>query len=361
MRIAFVFHHDPIQRAPGIDVVRLASLTRVLIERGLDVHVLAPVQQAGLLKGHTPVLPIAGTDQGRYDLVKTCYHQSIRLVDARFSGPIVSRIVRVVDQTWPKRDEQLRAELLACQDLISQRACAVALNNQENQKRWLQAYNSPRRTVLTPTGCPRHIPGKGASPYHTSKAVLLFLGSLASSRMVILLNKLAERCLDRAEVHLVGRNKSSLYGKETPLSSLVVDHGEQSEPGLWNYLLHADLGLALAASPHVFDNDLSKVYFYLRAGLPVAIERPAIQTDLVNSLEYGQSFAYGSVRKLVTVCRELIQSPPRNRSSVMERMAMEHSWEKRADVYLGLFQEVVPCLVQRGSNNLNNVTNHPLC
>lgn len=340
MRIGFVFHHDPLHRSPGIDVVRLTALTSALIEFGLDVYILAPVQKPGLLGGRVPVLPVHTTNLDQYALLKTCYHQSIRLVKG-FSGPVVSRIVRVVDQTWPQRDKQARKELLACQHSISQRAQAVALNNQINQHRWTKAYPAPGLTVLTPTGCPAHLPAPGPSPYAGHKPVFLFLGSLAAPRMLRLLNALAEDCRSVAEIHLVGRNKTALYGQELDLSPLIVDHGEHSEPGLWNYLYHADLGLALAAGPHAFNNDLSKIYAYLRTGLPVVVEARVIQSTLVRDLQFGRVFAYGSLPSLTKECLELIRSPPAHASKVMDHMATKHSWETRAGTYANLFQALL--------------------
>lgn len=347
MKIGFVFHHDPIHRPPGIDTARLAALTGALEKLGLQVQVIAPVDRPGALPNGIAVRPLADLAGAGFDLVKTCYHQSIELVK-NFDGPVVSRIVRVVDEQHPKRDGAMRAELLRLQGLINDRASAVAFNNPANRARWQARYPGPMETVLTPTGCPAIIPPAGADPFAGARPAVLFLGSLAAPRMVELINHLAESLRGRAAVHLVGANKTALYGGRTPLSPLVIDHGQRAEPELWDYVRAADMGLALAAGPDQFDNDLSKIYYYLRGGVPVVIEQPAVQVDLVRELGHGLVFDHGDRAGLVAAATEALARPFADRTAVMEFMARNHAWDRRAEVYRELFRRLID---RRGDSN----------
>jgi glycosyltransferase involved in cell wall biosynthesis len=345
MHVGIVFHKNPFAAPTGIDLVRLRAISMGLIRRGISAEVVAPVDREGMLEEIIPVRRIETLDEaGRYDLVKTCYHDSILLTE-RYRGPIVSRIVRVVDSELPERDEPFRKQLLRCQALIRDRASAVALNNKENQERWHSFYGTRLPIALVPTGCPARIPPRGPNPYSADEHVMLFLGSLAAPRMVRMLNQAAQLLRDRVRVHLVGMNKACMYGgarEDCALDPLVVDHGEVSEERVWDYIRYASVGVALAAGPHPFDNDVSKILNYLRGGLPVVSEEPILTNELVQQTGFGKTFSHGDVRDLSARTLELVENPPsKRRAEVMRFMAAEHSWDKRVDTYIDLFRKLL--------------------
>jgi glycosyltransferase involved in cell wall biosynthesis len=345
MHVGIVFHKNPFATPSGIDLVRLRAIAGGLIRRGISAEVLAPVDREGFLDEVVPVKRLETLEEaGRYDLVKTCYHDSILLIE-HYHGPVVSRIVRVVDHELPERDEPFREHLIHCQELIRDRASAVVLNNTENRDRWQNFYGSKLPIALIPTGCPECIPPLGPNPYRPGKHVLLFLGSLAAPRMVHSLNQAARLLQDRVSVHLVGLNKACMYGGaqgDCALDPLVVDHGELSENHVWDYIRYASVGLALAAGPHAFDNDVSKILNYLRGGLPVVSEEPILTNGLIRQTGFGNTFPYGNVTELVSKALELIENPlNEKRDQVMQFMAAEHSWHKRVDTYVDLFRKIL--------------------
>jgi glycosyltransferase involved in cell wall biosynthesis len=256
----------------------------------------------------------------------------------------VSRIVRVVDDKLPERDEPFRQRLLECQERIRARADALILNNRENEERWQRLYGEEPPVVLVPTGCPAAIPPARANPYPGNERVMLFLGSLAASRIVRMLNEASRALEGVCRVHLVGRNKSRLYGcdRECRLTDLIVDHGELAQDKVWDYIRYADIGIALATGPHAFDNDVSKILSYLRGGLPVLSEEPIINNRLIHRTEFGTTFPYGDVDELVHRAVTLLATPPLSkREMVMQFMARENSWEKRVETYVTLFRKLL--------------------
>lgn len=345
MRVGLAFHHDPARRPPGIDLERLTSLAEGLGALGAEAEVVAPVRRAGWLRGpeggRIAVRPAGEAGGGRYHILETCYHPGIDLVPPDFPGPVVCRLVRVVDASRPVRDAVRRDRLLAWQDAVRARATAVVFNNPQNLERWRRLYGWDGPTALTPTGCPERLPPPGPDPYRGEPPPVLFLGSLAAGRMVRLLNRLAEALSGQARVHLVGLNKSGLYGRATRLSDLVVDHGPHAAPRLWDYVGRAGLGLALAAGPDDFDNDSSKVYSYLRGGLPVLWEEPILQGRLVEELGMGAGFAHGDAEGMAAGARALLARGAPARAAAMERMAGRESWVRRAETYLRLFERLL--------------------
>jgi len=344
MRIGIVFHKDPFAPPSGIDLVRLRAIAGGLIRRGISAEIVSPVEKEGVIEGFIPVRGLDALREKRgYDLVKTCYHYSIELI-GDYEGPVVSRIVRVVDEKLPERDEPSRERLLQCQDAIRERSAFLVLNNKENQERWRRLYGEHPPVVLLPTGCPSTIPPTKGNPYDSDERVILFLGSVAAGRMVRVLNDAAERLNGRCAIHVVGRNKADMYGAgEAPLTEPpIVNHGELPQDDVWDYIRHADMGLALATGPHPFDNDVSKILNYLRGGLPVLSEEPILNNELIRRTEFGKIFNLDDPDDLVSKAIELLDDPPlEKRESVMKYMAREQSWDKRVDTYVDLFHSIV--------------------
>jgi glycosyltransferase involved in cell wall biosynthesis len=342
MKVGLVFHKNPLAPQSGIDLIRLKAIAGGLIRQGIETDVLAPVRQEGFMSGTIPVHPLPHLAAGHYDILKTSYHFSMELIQ-NYHGPVVSRIVRVVDSRLPERDDNHRERLLRCQQYIRQRASVMVLNNVENQRRWELFYGNSPPVVLVPTGCPFKIPMPGKNPFEENRRIILFLGSLAAPRMVSMMNALAAG-LDEAQIHFIGRDKTGLYGMKNGchLHPSIVRHGEMPQDDIWDYIRYAAVGLALATGPHAFDNDLSKIYSYLRGGLPVLSESTVLNNDLIQQTGLGRVFSYGDTADLIAGALSLLNNPPdrKKREAAMTFMAGEHAWERRVDIYAKLFQEM---------------------
>lgn len=343
-RIGILFHKSPFVSPKGIDQVRLRAISLGLISLGLDVEIIAPVSAPGLLDNGVMVQPLTAlNEQGRYDCIKTSYHGSLKYIGS-YEGPVVSRIVRVVDETLPERDSSNRAELMELQGIIRQRSSVLVVNNEENRQRWISQYGSKPVIELVPTGCPAVIPAPAKNPFTGLKSNILFLGSLAAPRMVHMLNEAAAKLDQLADIHLVGKNKARMYGGDETcvLDSRIQDHGELPESQIWNYVFHADLGLAFATGPYAFDNDVSKILNYLRGGLPVVSEEHIINNRLIRDTCFGIVFEYGNVDSLVQACKQALCAKMKNsRETVMRFMASEHSWDKRCQSYARIFSRLL--------------------
>ncbi len=353
MRVGIVFHKNPFSEPTGIDLVRLRAIAGGLIKRGIQAEIISPVTEEGTIAGSIPVrtLDVLTKSTSRYDAIKTSYHYSIELI-RDYAGPVVSRIVRVVDDRLPERDEPFRQRLLECQQLIRDRASVLILNNPENRDRWKAMYGDKPRVELIPTGCPANIPEIGGNPYNEKKPVMLFLGSVAAPRMVRMINHAASALNGLCAVHLVGLNKACLYGgdENCVLNPLVLDHGELQEQAIWDYIRHASIGLALATGPHAFDNDVSKILNYLRGGLPVLSEELIVNNELVRKTGLGTTFAFDDAEDLAKKAGDLLRTDFQDKKQrVMEFMAHEHSWDKRVSAYSALFRSVCGEEIARGS------------
>ena len=337
LKLGILFHKNPCIPSNGIDIVRLKALAKGFIEEHIDTEIIAPVEKESIIDGIVPVKPLKYLSKKRYDIVKTCYHFSMDLL-SDYKGPVISRIVRVVDEKLPPRDEDMREKLLICQELIVRRSSALSLNNIENRERWYRFYGKKIPVILTPTGCPKRIPPPGVNPYNNKK-VILFLGSLCAGRMVNILNEMALRLKNTAAIHFIGKNKTGLYGGKEELSKDIVCHGEIPEEKVWNYIRYGTVGLALATGPCPFDNDISKIVNYLRGGLPVLSEENIINNNLIKKTDYGKIFKYDNMDDLTGKAKELLDNPPFTlKKDTEEYMIKEHSWKRRVGIYIKLFE-----------------------
>jgi hypothetical protein len=348
MHIGFLFHKTPVENPSSIDQVRLHALSRGLIRLGARVTVVAPVSRPVSLDESISVLPLqALSGNPGFDALKVCYHYSMEHV-RDYRGPLVCRLVRVVDERLPERDESQRERLLAAQMLASHRADGMIFNNAENAARWRSVYGHAQKIAIIPTGCPVEIPVPGPNPYDKKLPAMLFLGSLASSRMIHLINEAAERLQKKIAIHMIGKNKSRLYGgKFLPLSPLIRDHGEKPEELIWDYIRYARIGLALAAGPDVFDNDLSKIMSYVRGGLPILCEEriPNVKQALQSGL--ARIFGFGDAGDLARAA-VMMESPTANNgdSDVMQSFCSHNSWSRRAEVLYCFLKKLIA--VQKG-------------
>ncbi|MEQ8222059.1 MAG: hypothetical protein ABRQ37_07165 [Candidatus Eremiobacterota bacterium] len=333
MKTGILFHKNPFKPSAGIDIVRLKAISKGLIEEGIDTEIIAPVEKEGIIDDIIPVKPLSYLSKNRYEAVKTCYHFSIELIED-YKGPVISRIVRVVDEIFPPRDEKIRDRLLKCQELINKRASLISLNNRENEERWRYFYGDKLPVILTPTGCHEIIPPPERNPYGSDRKILLFIGSICAGRMVKILNEMSERFFSVAEIHYIGRSKLNLYDGGEELSENIVCHGEMEEDKIWDYIRYASAGIAIATGPCPFDNDMSKIMNYLRGGLPVLSEEPIVNNELIRQLDYGKIFSYNDMDDLVIKGEELLNNPPVDkREHVMTFMAEKHSWKNIAGIY----------------------------
>lgn len=158
MRLGLLHHKDPTGPVRGADLARLRGLSTALRRLGVDVALVAPITVETIVFGSIPALPLSAlSDSGRFDLVKACWHLSLELAN-RWNGPLVCRLVRVVDEERPARDEALRERLLACQEFAAQRAAGLVFNNRENARRWIARHGRGRLLAFAPPGCPANTP-----------------------------------------------------------------------------------------------------------------------------------------------------------------------------------------------------------
>lgn len=334
VRVALVYTKSAKAPPRGMDIIRWLAIGHALEAQGVEVELVTNHPGGVAAMEGLRVRPAAEAPWDDYDLVKVCYQGSLVAVPEHRA--ICVRMCRVVDEEFPKRDDGKRAEYLAQQEEIAARARFVAFNDAINARRWMERYGTRQRVVLTPTGCPREVPSPGPSPYPPGPPVLLHCGSVTSLRLLEALPRLAD-ALERARMPVrlahLGRNRLHLYGgRGLRLDPRVWDLGETDVDATWNYLHHAGAGLALAPSEHVFESELSKIYSYLRAGLPVVTEDSVPNRTLIETTGHGAIAPYDAVEGWLAAIEQALRLPA-GHAPTAAYMVAHHTWDQRARTY----------------------------
>ena len=335
-RIALVYSANPTHGMMGMDMIRWARMGRRFKSLGFKAHLVTDRRRNVERLGRVQVKSTRGAEWQDYDALKVCYQASIDLVPEH--PHLIVRMCRVVDEEYPRRDAGRRAELMRQQQRISEMAAMVAFNDVENAERWKSIYGRPSQVLIVPTGCPEEIPEPSESPFSPGRRIALFCGSLTSHRFPGVLNRLARRLRSAnpdIELHVVGKDSLVHYaGESEPIDrSAVHVHDPVDEIEAWQYILHADVGIALAPSPDAFESELSKIYYYLRGGLPVVTESVVPNRDVVREASHGTVACYDDLDDLAAKTLEALQLPRRD-AGVMHHMVERHSWQQRAQIYV---------------------------
>ena len=94
-------------------------------------------------------------------------------------------------------------------------------------------------------------------------------------------------------------------------------------------------GIALAQGP-VQHNESSKLYYYLRTGLPVVSEAPIPNNRVIEEARCGLIAPYGDDDTLAEMV-EAAARRPWDRAQAVRYVLAFHTWDRRMQVYQQLF------------------------
>jgi hypothetical protein len=194
--------------------------------------------------------------------------------------------------------------------------------------------------IHVPGGVDAEIPPAGRNPYDAlgiSGPVALYAGNIYSSISQPEVNAFWQERLNRLGRALTRRGVQLVamgVGATDRLDPSAVRHvGTVDFRDYWNWQWHASVGIVLALGP-VQDNESTKIYYYLRTGLPVVCEAPVPNAWLVSHTGHGTVVDFDG--EDVTALAEAAALHPGRRQdghSVIPYMIDEHSWDARAALY----------------------------
>jgi hypothetical protein len=100
----------------------------------------------------------------------------------------------------------------------------------------------------------------------------------------------------------------------------------------WDYFYYADVGVVVSAGRFMHNNESSKIYHYLRAGLPVVSEQGFPNDHVVRESRCGIVVQSGDMRALA----DAILTAGRatwDKAYCIQYILDHHTWDKRVAVY----------------------------
>jgi glycosyltransferase involved in cell wall biosynthesis len=290
------------------------------------------------------LVPFRRVRWSEYDVVKIANQSGFELLE-RLGGAghhhIISRLGTVV----PGEDTEgfyfhgeLRRRMYELQGRISRGSRCIAVSNEAARTLWTQQFGTLPPVLLVPGGVDRDIPDPDRDPYPPGGARrCLFAGNFsylnyapqANEVLCRKLNRLGER-LRRHEVTLfaIGPGDTELLDPRYVIHLGVVPYERT-----WSYLQFAHVGIeAVKGQGSLHNTESSKVYHYLRAGLPTVIETGLPNAELVR--DAGLGFVVES-DDLDAFSAKVVEAAETtwDRQRAVEYVLDRHTWDHRALVY----------------------------
>jgi len=351
LRIACVYTRDP---RPGIEAMsmsglRLFRMAEALARRGHQVDIVIDLHpEPSLLTQRLRAVPFRRVQWNDYDIVKTVFYGGWESLVATSGGNhpfIVSKLGSVVGRRHTEGvyfPGEIREKLFQAQEQVARRSRIVTVLTNRNAALWLAEHGQATQLHIVPTGVDAEIPPARRNPYadlRIDQPVALFAGNIYTRDQQPELNVLWQdrlnwlgRALRRRGVQLVaiGNGQTDLLDRQA-----VFHFGPIEATEIWDWQRFARVGIVIAQGA-VQDNESSKIYYYLRTGLPVVCEAPIPNSWLIKSTGLGIVVSYGDDQSFLDAVTELSEKPPKN-EGVEEYMIKNHSWDVRAATYDSAF------------------------
>ena len=334
--------------------IRWLKISEALARRGHQVDVAT--NELRWWASRTPIrmtenlqrVPLAGVRWNGYDVVKTLFHIGFETLEAHGGSRhpfIVSKLGSVVD---PVDREGIffygreRERLYAVQQRVNAASRYVTLLSHPAEALWRDCVDAHKDILLVPGGVDADIPAPGRDPYprHSGKRCL-FAGNIygkrsqpeANSVLVTKLNRLGSLLANRGcRLYLLG--SGDVRGLDR---HCVILLGTASYPDTWDFIRFADVGIVVSAGIH-HNNESSKIYHYLRAGLPVVSEAGFPNDHVIREARLGYLVDNGNLEQMA---RKVEDAAHRdwNRDDAINYILDNHTWDKRVEVYDNLFKK----------------------
>lgn len=345
LRIATVYKRDFFSRfAPAkMSTIRWLRMSEGLARSGHQVDMI--MNGSGLSRASNPNLrsvPFADVDWNRYDVVKTLFHSGFESLDEEGGSNhpfIISKLGSVVgnhdDTDGVYFFSREREHLFQIQERVRERSRYVTLLTAASRRLWEQLYGPADNLLHVPTGVDRELPAAGENPYKAfSEPIVIYAGNIYGETQPEM-NTVWQNRLNRVGGLL--RNKGIRLcfigtGRTDRIDRTAVTvMPEVENTAFWDYQRFASAGLVLAQGK-AQHNESSKLYYYLRTGLPVVSESPVPNNFLIDATGMGHVVEYGDDHMLTDMLENAISTEWPRRQAI-QYIVKNHSWDHRVATY----------------------------
>jgi hypothetical protein len=236
-----------------------------------------------------------------------------------------------------------RERMLRTQQAIHDGARYVTVLTEPARALWLQLFGPRDRMLVVPGAAAADIPARGVDPFPSGDVKrVLFSGNVYTTQpeanrvLVAKLNALGARVAPRARLFFAGPGDTSRLDP-----ALVTHLGVASYTDAWQHMLHAHVGVVVSAGEFMHNNESTKIYHYLRAGLPTVSEDGFPNDDVIRESGLGFVTPSGDMDGMAGA---VIEAGERSwdREAAVRYILGHHTWDARMAIYDEVFQREAP-------------------
>lgn len=326
-----------------MSLTRWLRVSEALASLGYSVDMIVN-DSCGLIhrNRHLRHVPYVMVDWKRYDVVKTLFHRGFDALCHEGGGDhpfIVSKLGSVVGQHDATEGVhffgQERTYLHGMQRSIAEKSRYVSVLTHPSKCLWEEEFGNRENVLMVPTGVDRTIPAPGNNPYEEfPERIAVYIGTIYGHSQKEV-NLLWQSRFNTLGTLLKGKGIRLCFvglGDMRHLDHKAVTYlGPVENDRVWDYQYFADVGLTLAQGK-VQHNESSKIYYYLRTGLPVVSEEPIPNNYLISDTKLGFVADYADNQMMAEMIEAAIYRKW-DREEAIRHMVENHTWDKRAQIY----------------------------
>ncbi len=336
-------------RLVEMSIIRWVKISEALARRGHEVHFASdavswwPVRDRVVLRNGVRRVPLRGIRWRDYNVVKTLFHDGFTTLAERGGADhpfIIAKLGSVVgpeDMPGIYFYGRVRERLFDAQRAIAAAARYVTVLSPQAAELWRSCHGRSDNLLLVPGAVDADIPEPGPDPYPADdRPRALFAGNIYRLQDQPEANRVLAGKLNVLGQHLATRGVRLYFlgtGDTRALDRTLVTHlGHASYDASWNYLRFANVGIVVAAGPFMHNNESTKIYHYLRAGLPVVSEAGFPNDHVVTESGLGEVVPNGDMPFMA----ERVDAAARahwDRDAAVAYVLGHHTWDCRAAVY----------------------------
>lgn len=344
IKIATVYISRPIRefQAVTMDTVRWLKISEALARLGYQVDMVTNEKKQKIIQMAPNLrrVPYSQINWSDYQVVKTLFPEGFRSLEKAGGSNhpfIISKTTVVGSKNEPgvHFETWTRWRLFQILKRINQKARFVTILSLPSKKLWEKEFGVKKNILLVPTGVDKIIPSPKKNPYKKFKEkIVLFAGNIRNwqQRRVNLrwqnkLNNLGHLLKKRGiRLCFIGSGSTDRLDltKVTYLSP--VENNQ-----IWDYQYFADCGIVFAEG-RLQNFEMSKIYYYLRTGLPVVSESPVPNNDLIKKTRLGFIAPYNNDAKMAELIEKAIYKKW-NKKKAIDYILKHHTWDKRVEIY----------------------------
>jgi glycosyltransferase involved in cell wall biosynthesis len=289
-------------------------------------------------------VPLTKVRWSDYDVVKTLYWEGFETLE-RYGGIDHPFIISRLDTVLGPQDMEgfyvygeEREEMYSIQKKIDKTSKYVALLNQPAKELWTTFFGAKDNILMVPGAVDRFVPEISRDPYpKEDKKKCLFAGNLfdkhfapkANAVLVDKLNKLGKFLSTHgARLYVLGPGDQSQLDRRYVTYLGVVPYEKA-----WDYFYFAHVSVELVkAGKFHHHNESSKLYHYLRVGLPVVSEDGLPNNNLIKESNLGFVVENGNFELMAQKIEEAAHKDW-NHEYAINYILNNHTWDKRAEIY----------------------------